>query len=68
MIPVRGVGCLEEQSVLHSISSRTNPQRKAELNGTLKRSIGKDGGGGERVVFRIWGNAEKSGVIDISKL
>lgn len=47
MIPVRGVDCLEEQSVLHSISSRTNPQRKAELNGTLKRSIGKDGGVGK---------------------
>lgn len=54
MVPGRGVGCLEQQNVLQSIN-RTNPHRglrEAELNDTLKRSMGKEGGG-KRVVQNL---------------
>lgn len=69
MIPVRGVGCLQEQSVLPSISRKANPEgpRGCRVEGPSEEVYGERWWGKE-CHSELWEILRSLWVIDIAKL
>lgn len=69
MITVRGVGCLEEQSVLPSISRKASPEgpRGLRVEGPSEEVYRERRWGKERH-SGLWETLRSLGVIDMSKL